>query len=182
METKTSNRTKSSSRDTMEKNSLLEKFFIEELRDIYDAEKQIVKALPKMKKAASSPQLAQAFEQHIAETNIQINRLKEVFELFGEKATAKTCDAMEGLIDEGEQVIQDTDDNTSTRDVGLIFAAQKIEHYEIASYGGLAQLARTMDRNDVAEILATTLNEEIETDRLLTEIAENSVNYQASEE
>jgi ferritin-like metal-binding protein YciE len=105
-----------------------------------------------------------------------------VFELLGEKPLAKKCDAMEGLIQEGEGVIADTEAGSATRDVGLIVSAQKVEHYEIAAYGGLAQLAKTLGRDDIKEILGTTLSEEKETDELLTGIAENNINYEASEE
>lgn len=163
-------------------NSLLKEFFIEELKDIYYAEKQIAKTLPKMKKAATSEELKQAFESHTTMTQEQIARLEQVFELLGEKAKGKTCEAIEGIIKEGEGIISDTDSKTATRDVGLIFAAQKVEHYEIATYGGLAQLADTLGLSQVASLLHTTLEEEKQTDELLTGIAENHVNYDASEE
>lgn len=172
----------SSSSRIKSKNSLLEKFFLEELKDVYSAEQQIIKALPKMKKAANSQKLEQAFEDHLEVTNQQVSRLNEIFEHLGETASSKKCEAMEGLIDEGETIIDDTEDGTATRDVGLILAAQKIEHYEIATYGGLAQLARTLGHDEVANLLETTLNEEKETDLLLTDIAENDINYEASEE
>lgn len=163
-------------------NSLLKEFFVEELKDIYYAEKQIAKTLPKMQKAATSEKLKQAFEEHLAMTEQQVTRLEQVFELLGEKAKGKTCEAIEGIIKEGEEIISDTDSETATRDVGLIFAAQKVEHYEIATYGGLAQLAETLGLNEASQLLHTTLEEEKQTDLLLTEIAENNVNYQASTE
>ncbi|TDH27238.1 ferritin-like domain-containing protein [Segetibacter sp. 3557_3] len=163
-------------------NSLLKEFFVEELQDIYYAEKQIAKTLPKMKKAATSEQLKQAFEEHLTMTQQQIERLEQVFQSLGEKAKAKTCEAIEGIIKEGEGIISDTDKNTATRDVGLIFAAQKVEHYEIATYGGLATLAETLGLSDVATLLHTTLEEEKQTDVLLTTIAENNINYQAAGE
>jgi ferritin-like metal-binding protein YciE len=150
-------------------NSLLKEFFVDELKDIYYAEKQIVKTLPKMKKAATSDELKAAFESHVTMTEDQIERLEKVFELLG-------------IIKEGEGIIADTDSKTATRDVGLIFAAQKVEHYEIATYGGLAQLAETLGLSEVAQLLHTTLEEEKQTDVLLTKIAENHVNYEASEE
>jgi ferritin-like metal-binding protein YciE len=115
-------------------------------------------------------------------TEEQVARLEHVFELLGEKAKGKTCEAIEGIIKEGEGIIADTDKNTATRDVGLIFAAQKVEHYEIATYGGLAQLAETLGLNQVSQLLHKTLEEEKQTDVLLTVIAENHVNYEASAE
>ena len=163
-------------------NSLLKEFFVDELKDIYYAEKKIAKTLPKMKKAATSAELKAAFDDHLAMTKIQVERLEQVFGLLGEKAKAKTCDAIEGIIKEGEGIISDTESDTATRDVGLIFAAQKVEHYEIATYGGLAQLAETLGLSEVKELLGTTLEEEKQTDLLLTNIAENHVNYEASEE
>lgn len=163
-------------------NSLLKEFFVDELKDIYYAEKQIAKTLPKMKKAATSEELKTAFDNHLTMTQQQVERLEKVFELLGEKAKGKTCEAIEGIIKEGEGIIADTDSKTATRDVGLIFAAQKVEHYEIATYGGLAQLAETLGLSEVHQLLGTTLEEEKETDLLLTGIAENHVNYEASEE
>ena len=157
-------------------------FFVDELKDIYWAEKHLLKVLPKMRKAATSPKLQTAFIDHLEQTKGHVTRLEQVFELMGEKAKAKKCDAMEGITKEGEGIIEDTEAGTNTRDVGLILAGQKVEHYEISTYGGLAQLARTLGRDDVAEILATTLEEEKQTDLLLTDIAENDINYQASQE
>lgn len=162
--------------------SMLEEFFCDELKDIYWAEKHLVKTLPKMSKAATSAELKQAFTDHLETTKVHVTRLEQVFELMGKKAQAKKCDAMAGITEEGAGIIEETETGTATRDVGLILAAQKVEHYEIATYGGLAQLARTLGRDDVAEILAETLAEEKEADELLTEVAENSVNYEASEE
>jgi len=162
--------------------SMLEKFFTDELKDIYWAEKHLVKTLPKMKKAATSVELQNTFAEHLNVTKEHVTRLEQVFELMGKKPQAKKCDAMEGITKEGEGIIEETEDGTATRDVGLILAAQKVEHYEISTYGGLAQLARTLGHNDVAEILETTLAEEKEADETLTGIAENDINYQASEE
>ncbi len=162
--------------------SALLNFFVDEIKDIYWAEKHLIKALPKMKKAATSIELQEAFATHLEQTQEHVSRLEEVFSLLGEKPQAKKCDAMEGLVQEGESVIEDTEDGSATRDVGLIIAAQKVEHYEIATYGGLAQLAKTLGRADVKEILGTTLSEEKQTDELLTDIAENNINYEASEE
>jgi ferritin-like metal-binding protein YciE len=167
---------------TEEIQTALQELFVDELKDIYWAEKHLLKALPKMRKAATSPELQEAFETHLEQTKGHIERLDEVFSMLEMKAQAKKCDGMEGLVEEGESVIEDTEEGTATRDVGLIISAQKVEHYEIAAYGGLAQLAKTLGRNDIAEILGETLAEEKETDELLTEIAENSINYEASTE
>jgi ferritin-like metal-binding protein YciE len=162
--------------------SLLQELFLDSLKDIHYAEKAIVKALPKMKKAATAEQLATAFEEHLEVTRVQVERLQQVFESIGEKAGSKKCEAIEGLIKEAESIIEDTDEGTATRDVGLILAAQKVEHYEIASYGGLRQLAITLGYTEAAELLQQTLDEEKQTDVLLTDIAENNINYQAAAE
>jgi ferritin-like metal-binding protein YciE len=162
--------------------SMLKSFFEDELKDIYWAEKNIVKTLPKMKKAATSEKLQQAFEDHLQQTQTHVERLEQVFETLGKKAQAKKCDAMEGIIEEGKGIIEETEKGTATRDVGLILSAQKVEHYEISTYGGLAQLATTLGLEEVAELLKQTLEEEKQTDQLLTEIAESDVNYQASME
>jgi ferritin-like metal-binding protein YciE len=162
--------------------TMLEEFFVEELKDIYWAEKHLSKALPKLAKAATSEELATAIEDHKALTDEHVSRLEEVFEMMEETARGKKCEAMEGLVKEGESVVEDTEDESATRDVALIMACQKVEHYEIATYGGLVTLAKTIGREDVAEILAQTLAEEKETDELLTSIAENSTNMEASEE
>lgn len=167
---------------TGETQSALLELFTDEIKDIYWAEKHLTKALPKMKKAASSSELQDAFGTHLEQTKGHVERLEQVFELLEKKPQAKKCDAMEGLVQEGEGIIEDTDDGTATRDVGLILAAQKVEHYEIATYGGLTQLAKTLGRDDIAGILAETLAEEKETDELLTEIAEGSINYESAEE
>jgi ferritin-like metal-binding protein YciE len=164
------------------KDSLLEEFFVEELKDIYWAEKHLHKNLPKLQNAASSPQLKKAFEDHTRVTADQISRLEEVFRFLDQKAEAKKCEAMEGLVNEAQSIIEDTEKNTATRDVALIMAAQKVEHYEIATYGGLAQLANTLGLEKIANLLGETLDEEKETDELLTDIAENDINYQASNE
>ncbi|MEJ7769057.1 MAG: ferritin-like domain-containing protein [Chitinophagaceae bacterium] len=162
--------------------SLLQEFFVEELQDIYWAEKHLVETLPKMSAAATTSQLKQAFEEHLNATLVHVSRLEQVFELLDEKATTKKCKAMAGITAEGEGIIGDTDSNTMTRDVGLIFAGQKVEHYEIATYGCLTQLAKTLKRNDIAEILHETLLEEKEADQLLTDIAVTYINIEASME
>jgi ferritin-like metal-binding protein YciE len=165
-----------------ENSSMLRELFIDELRDIYWAEKHLVKALPKMEKASSSEELANAFAEHLAVTQEQVSRLEQIFDLLGEKARGKKCEAMEGLVKEAESVIEDTEEGSSTRDVALIIAAQKVEHYEIAAYGGLATLAKTMGDTEIKDLLGQTLDEEKETDELLTELAETSINQSASQE
>lgn len=164
------------------KEPALTELFIDSLKDIYWAEKQLVKTLPKMQKAASSQELKDAFASHLEQTKGQVSRLEQVFEMMGKKAQAKKCDAMEGLTKEGESIIEETDKGTATRDVGLIIAAQKVEHYEIATYGGLAQLAKTLGLEEVKGLLGQTLEEEKQTDELLTGIAENNINYDAADE
>src|SRR5450755_4205847 len=164
------------------KDNMLEKFFHDEIKDIYWAEKHLVQTLPKMKKAAHSPKLQKAFADHLETTKGHVDRLDKVFKLLGYKPQAKKCDAMDGITKEGASIIEETESGTATRDVGLILAGQKVEHYEISTYGGLTQLARTLGHIDVADILEKTLNEEKEADMLLTDIAENGVNYQAREE
>src|SRR5687767_13072576 len=134
------------------KNSQLEKFFHDTLKDLYWAEKHLTKALPKMKKEATTEQLQSAIEDHLAQTEEQVTRLEQVFELLGKKPQAKKCDAMEGLIKEGEKVVEETEDGSMTRDVGIIVSAQKVEHYEIATYGGLVTLAKTMGQDEIASI------------------------------
>lgn len=162
--------------------SMLREFFIDELKDIYWAEKHIVTTLPKMAKAATSQNLKEAFTNHLEETKGHVTRLEEAFKALDEKAVAKKCDAMEGILKEGSGIIEETEEGTATRDVGLILAAQKVEHYEISTYGGLGQLARTLGEDDVAELLETTLEEEKAADIKLTEVAEVGINYEAAEE
>jgi ferritin-like metal-binding protein YciE len=162
--------------------SRLKEFFIDELKDIYWAEKKLVKTLPKLQKAATSPELQQAFASHLKETEGHVARLEEVFKLVDEKAQAKKCDAMEGITEEGASVIEDTEKGTATRDVALVMAGQKAEHYEIATYGSLITIAKTLGLDDVADILGETLQEEKAADQKLTDIAENSINYSAASE
>ena len=165
-----------------ETHSMLYGFFKDELKDIYWAEKHLVKTLPKMQKAATTEELRGAFGEHLEQTKEHVSRLEQVFELLGEKAQAKKCEAMEGITKEGASIIEDTEEGTSTRDVGLILAAQKVEHYEIATYGSLAQLATTLGLDKAVKILKSTLEEEKQTDLNLTEIAENKVNHMSLEE
>ncbi len=164
------------------KDSMLKEFFYGELKDIYWAEKHLVKTLPKMTKAATSAELKQAFTKHLEETKGHCQRLEQVFALIDKKPQAKKCEAMEGITKEGEGIIEETTAGTATRDVGLIFAAQKVEHYEIATYGCLIQLAKTLGLEECAEIMVQTLNEEKMADEGLTGIAENNINYQSAEE
>jgi ferritin-like metal-binding protein YciE len=163
-------------------NTQLEKFFEGLLKDIYWAEKALTKALPKMLHAATTEQLQSAIETHIVQTNDHVSRLEQVFQMMGKQAQAKKCDAMEGLLKEGEIAVEETEEGSMTRDVAIIVASQKVEHYEISSYGSLVQLARTMGSDEVADILAVTLEEEKETDELLTTIALNDINWEAEEE
>jgi ferritin-like metal-binding protein YciE len=156
----------------------LEDLFGEELRDMFDAEKQLIKALPKMAKAATSEELRKAFEEHLDQTRGHVERLERVFELCGKKARGKTCEAMEGLIEEGANMI-DADGEDMVRDAGLIAAAQRVEHYEMAVYGCLHTWARQLNNHEAADLLEQTLNEEKETDQRLTQIAEGMVNQAA---
>ena len=162
--------------------SLLEKFFTDQLKDIYYAEQLLLKALPELQKASTTEELEQAFANHTKQTERHVKRLEKVFKMLNKNPEGKKCEAMEGLVKEARTVISETKEGTMTRDVGLIIAAQKVEHYEIASYGGLVQLAITMGLDQAAGLLDKTLNEEEETDYLLTEIAESNVNVEAEDE
>ena len=161
--------------------ALLE-LFKDEIKDIYWAENHLVKTLPIMAQAATSRELAMALTQHLEQTQIHVARLEQVFELLGEEAEGKKCEAMNGITKEGEGIIEETEEGTATRDVGIILAAQKVEHYEIGTYGGLAQLAKTLGLTEIKELLGQTLSEEKEADQMLTEIAESKINYQAAAE
>lgn len=173
--------TKSNSSKKMQ-DSKFHELFVHELKDIYWAEKHLAKALPKMAKGATSPELAEAIQTHLKETEGQIERLEKVFESIGAKAVGKKCEAMDGLVEEGKEILNDTDKDTSVRDAGIIIASQKIEHYEIASYGSLVALAKKMGHDEAAKLLEQTLEEEKKTDALLTQIAEEHVNESASDE
>jgi ferritin-like metal-binding protein YciE len=151
---------------------------IDNLRDMLSAEKQLVQALPRMAKAAETPELQEAMQNHLEQTKGHVNRLEQVFQELEMAPRAKHCKGMEGLLEEGKEVLE-LDTEASVKDAGLIGAAQKVEHYEIAAYGTLVALATQMGHTSVAEILQQTLEEEKETDALLTEIAENSVNQDA---
>jgi ferritin-like metal-binding protein YciE len=167
-------------RSNVANNSKLKEFFVKQLQDIYWAEKKLVKTLPKLQEATTNSELRKAFEDHLIQTEDHVARLREVFQLIDEPVTAKKCPAMSGIVDEGEDIIDDTDDGSAQRDVGLIFAGQKAEHYEIATYGGLVSLAKTLGFDEVAGKLEKTLAEEKQADVLLTQIAENHINYDAS--
>jgi len=160
----------------------LQELFIDGLKDIYWAEKHLTKALNKMSKNATSDELKAALDNHLTETEEQVSRLEQVFEQVGKKAQAKKCAAMEGLIAEADEIIESTEKGTMVRDCGLIMAAQKVEHYEIASYGTLRNLARTLGYEEAADLLQQTLDQEGKTDQLLTELAETYVNEQAAVE
>ena len=182
-QTKPSNGKSSKSENgSVNENSQLDKLFTDSLKDIYWAEKHLTKTLPKMKKKATTDELKSAIEEHLAQTEEHVSRLERVFEICGKKAQAKKCDAMEGLTKEADSIIEETESNTMTRDAGIIMAAQKVEHYEIATYGSLVQLAKTLGMNDAAEILHQTLEEEKQADEKLTEIAEWNVNQAAAQE
>ena len=163
-------------------NSRLQKFFIDQLQDIYWAEQKLVKTLPKLSEAARAGELKIAFNGHLKETRDHVTRLEKIFSIMGEPPHTRKCLAMAGIVNEGEVMIDETTDNTAERDVALIFAGQKTEHYEIATYGGLIQVAKTLGYTEVADILTQTLTEEKEADNKLTQIAENSINAEASEE
>lgn len=156
--------------------SMLRETFLEELADVYDAEKQILKALPKMIKAAHNEQLKEGFEEHLQQTEEHVSRLEQVFEHMGVKAKGKKCQAMAGLLEEGEELIKE-----KAGDAALICAAQKVEHYEIASYGSLSAWAKLLGEQDSSELLEETLEEERTTDEKLTEIAEEAVNAEENE-
>ena len=161
--------------------SKLEKLFEDELKDIYWAEKALTKALPKMQKNASSPELAEAIEAHLAETEQQVTRIEQVFEMLDKKATSKKCEAMDGLIKEAEELMDESDEGVM-RDAAIISAAQKVEHYEIASYGTLRAFAETLGLNEIAALLEQTLEEEKNADKKLTEVAVTAINLEAASE
>lgn len=163
------------------KKTQLMKLFEDELKDIYWAEKALTKALPKMAKNASSAELVDAINNHLEETEGQIEKLEQVFSILGKKATAKKCEAMAGLVKESTEIMQDTEKGPQ-RDAGIISAAQKVEHYEIASYGTLRTFAHTLGLDDAAELLEEILEEEKNADETLTGIAESHINADALED
>ncbi len=158
----------------------LQMLMVEELKDLYHAEGQILKAMPKMVKKASDDELKRAFEQHMKETAGQIERLEQVFEALGEKAKGKKCHAMQGLLEEAKEIMgEDMEDDVM--DAALIAAAQKVEHYEIASYGTVRAWAQILGNKQVAKLLQQTLDEEGKTDKLLTQLAEKNINVEAAQ-
>ncbi len=163
-------------------NSMMEKLFIDNLRDIYYVEKTQIKALGRFAKKATTDELREIMVEHQEVSQEQLTRLDQIFEILGKKAQAKRCPALDGLLEEAEEVLSETQDDTLTRDVALIISAQKVEHYEIAAYGSLATLARTYGMKDVADLLQETLDEEKDADQQLTYIAENNINYEAGQE
>ena len=179
-QSKTNNKT--SSIDKEMKNSQLHQFFVSALKDIYYAENAIIDALEKMQKAATTEELKDAFEDHQLQTQKHARRLEKVFKIIDEKPEKKECEAIKGIIKEGEEIIKSTEEGSMTRDAALIIAAQKVEHYEIATYGGLVQLAITMGHDKAADLLEATLMEEEDTDENLTEIAESFINFNAEQE
>lgn len=158
----------------------LQDLFEHELKDVYHAEKQLLKALPKMAKGAMSEALKAGFEEHLEQTQGQVERLERVFELLDMPARGKKCEAMEGLIEEGSSILED-EEASDVRDAALIAAAQKVEHYEIATYGTLCTWADLLGHSEIKELLGETLNEEKETDEKLTGLAESQVNLEAVE-
>jgi ferritin-like metal-binding protein YciE len=157
----------------------LKELYVEELRDIYSAESQLVKALPKMAKAATSEELRSGFEEHLEQTKGHVQRLEQIFTELDEKATGKKCKGMEGLIEEGKEMIEDDDLEAEVLDAGLISAAQRVEHYEIAAYGCVRNYANILGEKEAVSLLEKTLSEEKETDEKLTALAEN-INVQAA--
>lgn len=156
----------------------LEDLFLHELKDLYHAEKQLLKALPKMAKAASSEKLREGFEEHLAQTEEHVARLEQVFELLDKPARGTKCDAMEGLIEEGQKMIEE-DAEEAVKDAGLIASAQRVEHYEIAGYGVARTFAELLGHTKAAKLLQQTLDEEKATDSRLTELAESEINVEA---
>ena len=158
----------------------LKDLYVDELKDLYNAENQLVKALPKMAKKASAPELKRAFQNHLEQTKVHVERLEKIFKGLGEKPSGKTCKAMKGLVEEGKEIIEEDGDD-SVLDAALIGAAQRVEHYEIAGYGVVRTFATLLGDDSTASTLQRTLNEEAETDRKLTSLAESIVNVEASD-
>jgi ferritin-like metal-binding protein YciE len=165
----------------MEKLESLEHLLLHEVKDLYHAEKQLIKALPKVAKKASSPRLKSAVEEHLQQTEIHVNRLERVFELLGQPAKSVTCKGMEGILDEAEEAMS-YKGTPETLDAAIIMSAQKVEHYEIASYGSAATWADMMGRKDIKELLGQTLQEEEQTDKKLTQLAKSGINQESAEE
>ncbi len=159
----------------MEKMESMENLFLHELKDVYSAEKQILKALPKVAKKAANPELKQGLEEHMEQTEEQVRRLEEIFEMLEQRPKAMKCKGMEGIIEEAEEALK-MKGSPDTLDAGIIMAAQKVEHYEIAAYGSLATWADMMGRKDIKRLLGETLEEEEDTDQKLTDLAKSGIN------
>jgi ferritin-like metal-binding protein YciE len=157
----------------------LEDLFVEQLKDLYDAEQRLVDALPKMADAASSSGLKNAFSEHLAETRNHVTRLEQVFSSIGVEPERQTCQAMKGLVSEGSEIIDSKGSNPAVRDAGLIAAAQRVEHYEIAGYGSARTFAEQLGMNQAADLLQTTLDEEAAADKKLTQLATQKINAEA---
>jgi ferritin-like metal-binding protein YciE len=157
----------------------LKDLYVDELKDLYNAENQLLKALPKMAKKASAPELKRAFQDHLVQTKGHVERLEKIFKGLGEKPTGKTCKAMKGLVEEGKEVIEE-DGDASVLDAALIGAAQRVEHYEMAGYGVVRTFASLLGENSAVAALQRTLNEEGEADKKLTKLAESIINVDAS--
>lgn len=168
--------------NAQEQHSQLQKFFTDSLKDIYWAEKALTKALPEMQSAVTTAELRTAIGEHLTQTNNHVVRLEKIFRLCGQEPEAKKCDAMEGLLKEGKAVVADTPAGTMTRDAAVILACQKVEHYEIATYGGLLEFARTLGLNEVGGLLKATLDEEKQADQGLTLLARTGINWEAEHE
>jgi ferritin-like metal-binding protein YciE len=157
----------------------LDTLFRDQIEDLYDAEQRLVDALPNMAEASSSPQLRQAFEHHLQETRNHVSRLERIFHALGQEAESKTCQAMKGLVKEGEEAV-DAEGDPSVKDAALIAAAQRVEHYEIAAYGTARTFARQLNLPEIASLLEETLEEEKAADHTLTQVAESGINQMAS--
>lgn len=164
----------------MERLESLEHLLLHEVKDLYHAEKQLIKALPKVAKKASSPQLKSAVEEHLQQTETHVNRLERVFEMLGQPAKGVKCKGMKGILEEGEDDMSQKG-TPETLDAAIIMAAQKVEHYEIAAYGSAATWAEMMGRKDIKELLGQTLEEEEKTDKKLTELARMGINQKSAE-
>ena len=158
----------------------LQDLFIDQLRDLYNAEKQLVKALPKMAKKASDEGLKQAFTMHLEETKGHVERLEQIFDQLGKRASGKTCKAMKGLVEEGQEAMEE-DATPEVLDAALIAAAQRVEHYEIAGYGTVRSYAKLLGNSEAAKLLQQTLDEEGNTDKKLTKLAESTINVEAEQ-
>ena len=159
-------------------NPKLKEFFVDQLKDIYWAEKKLAKTLPKLQDAATTPELKDAFGQYRHQAQTHVERLEQVFGMVNEKVDSTKCSAIADIVDEGQDIIEETNKGTAQRDTGLIFAGQKAGHYKIATYNGLVNLAKNIGFNNAADVLRKTLAEDREADSVLTRIAENNVNYQ----